>query len=558
MSARPGKIVKSGHLRHIFFILPVFFICVTSSVADETSVSPDPVIKIVNSMSIEEKIGQLLMIGVPGTRIGTASKKLISAYRPGGLILFGYNYRTTEQLKQFNHSLQQHAVNSSSVPMFISIDQEGGRVRRITGTGITQFPGNMCAGSANDPLLTYRWGRILGMQLRMVGVNMNLAPDVDVNNNPDNPVINTRSFGSDPVLVSRHGDAYIKGLQGGGVMAVAKHYPGHGDTAQDSHKVLPVIPYNRKRLDAVELLPFRSAVSAGVSSIMTAHILYPEIEKNGMPATLSPIFLSSILRDEMKFNGLIMTDDMEMGAIAGNMKIGEAALVAVKAGADIILVTTHHNTKTIFNHLLNAVKEGTLSTERLNSSVERIIRSKIGFHIVNPNEPYSLMNVPAVERNYKDIATAEKVNRLISEKGLYFYRGAHERELSFSRKAHLFTDSSALKKLLASNPSLTVYPVSSLFTKLPSISRGDTVYVELRDSQATLAHRLKNHSEKNRNVIIISAENPFEITRYSGTVPVLFSFSNTNASYRAIADAVTGKIHVKDYSTINLGFGRGE
>ena len=234
--------LKSRKIMVVSVISFFLVITLTKVIGEEVDDDQKNVQNIVKNMSIEEKIGQLLMIGVPGTAINKSSRELIASYRPGGLILFGYNYRTTEQLKKLNNSLQNYASGKKSLPMFISIDQEGGRVRRITGQGVTQFPGNMAAGSANDPLLTYRWARILGIQLRRLGVNMNLAPDVDVNNNPDNPVINTRSFGSDPEIVARHGRAYVKGLQKGGVMAVAKHFPGHGDTSADSHKTLPVIP----------------------------------------------------------------------------------------------------------------------------------------------------------------------------------------------------------------------------------------------------------------------------------------------------------------------------
>lgn len=551
-------VLKSRKIMFVTVISLFLMITLTIAIGEEADNSQKNVQNIVKGMSIDEKIGQLLMIGVPGTSLNKSSKELISAYRPGGLILFGYNYRTTGQLYELNKSLQDYSVSKKSLPMFISIDQEGGRVRRITGQGVTQFPGNMAAGSANDPLLTYRWARILALQLRRLGVNMNLAPDIDVNNNPDNPVINTRSFGSNPEIVARHGRAYVKGLQEGGVMAVAKHFPGHGDTSVDSHKTLPVIPYNIKRINSVELVPFKESVAAGVSSVMTAHILYPEIDKNGLPATLSPVFLNKILREYMKFDGLVMTDDMEMGAIAGNMDIGSAAVAAINAGADIILVTTHHNTKNIYNGFIEAYKKGLLTEERINKSVERIVRAKLKYGIVNPQKTYSYINSYSSDSDYREMVSAEKLNNLISQKALYFYRGVPERDYTYSSKAHLFTNNSFIKKQFAVTNAVKIYSISQLFIKLREIPVEETVYVQLCDSQASIAHRLKTFSANNNNIVILSTENPFEITKYSGTIPVLFSFSNTQESIKAVCDALKGKIDVKDYISIDLGFGRSE
>lgn len=247
----------------------LIMMCCMSSLAACSPYRYEEVIPVVEKMTIEQKIGQMLMPAVPGSKIGTASRNIVKDFMPGGIILFGFNLENRQQTARFIEELQAASMQHSGIPLYISIDQEGGRVKRIR-DGVTQFPGNLAFGVADDKKLMYTAARVTGLQLRLMGVNMNLAPVLDVNNNPLNPVINLRSFGSEPEIVSRMGVSYIKGLQDGRCIAVGKHFPGHGDTDRDSHHTLPVISYDMKRLKKVELAPFRKAIDAGVEGIMTA------------------------------------------------------------------------------------------------------------------------------------------------------------------------------------------------------------------------------------------------------------------------------------------------
>ena len=246
--------------------------------------------------------------------------------------------------------------------------------------GATVLPGNMALGATDSTELAERAGGITAVELAAVGVNLNFAPVMDVNNNPRNPVIDRRSFGESPELVSRLGVPYIRGLQRNGVLATAKHFPGHGDTTVDSHFDLPTVNHDLDRIHALELQPFRAAIDADVAAIMTAHIVYPAFDPD-RPATLSPTILTNLLREELGFDGLLITDDMEMKAIDDRYQSGEAAVMAIEAGADIVMVLwTPTKQNEVFDALLSAVNSGRISQARLDQSVERILKSKAAFN----------------------------------------------------------------------------------------------------------------------------------------------------------------------------------
>ncbi len=401
----------------IIILLFIPFSCETC----ETRMTKDAV-RIIQKMTLSEKIGQMLMLGVPDKIITKDTALIINNYMPGGIILFGYNLGSTKEIKKYIEDMQQTAVKKYNIPLFISIDQEGGRVKRIT-DGVTQFPGNMAFGVVDNESFTYDAARIIGIELRNMGINMNLAPALDVNNNPLNPVINTRSFGSDVKIVSRLGASYIKGLQKSRCIAVGKHFPGHGDTDKDSHLTLPVINYDMARLRKIELPPFAEAIDSGVEAIMTAHISFPNILKDNLPVTISKQFLTGILRGEMRFNGLIITDDMEMNAVSKEMDLGDGAVKSILAGADIILVSTHGKTlETISQAIRKAVDEGVISTDRIDESVKRIIELKLRYDIMRGdggNSTYTKFNYSQEESDI--LKKAGDLNSIVSKEAVYFY-----------------------------------------------------------------------------------------------------------------------------------------
>ena len=365
------ELMNHTPLSYLFAALLIGVIC------PQTAALTNPEIDtMIAEMTIEEKIGQLIMVGFEGTQANEAIETHIRERFVGGIVLFSRNIQSPKQAAELTNELQQLASTTThQIPLFIGIDQEGGWVIRLK-EGATVLPGNMALGATGSTELAERAGEITAAELAAVGVNLNFAPVMDVNNNPQNPVIDRRSFGESPELVSRLGVAYIRGLQRNGVLGTAKHFPGHGDTTVDSHFDLPTVSHDLERIRALELHPFRAAIDADVAAIMTAHIVYPAFDPD-RPATLSPTILTNLLRDELGFDGLLITDDMEMKAIDDRYRSGEAAVMAVEAGADIVMVLwTPAKQNEVFDALLSAVKSGRISQARLDQSVKRILKSK--------------------------------------------------------------------------------------------------------------------------------------------------------------------------------------
>lgn len=285
----------------------------------------------------ELKIGQLFMCGMPGTALDEGTDELIREVNPGGIILFARNIEGPLQLARLCTELQKRALEYHGTPLFLAVDQEGGRVARLR-EPFTCFPGNAAIGSSEQPVeLALEFGRVTALEMKLVGLNMDLAPVVDVRRGEIEKHLDGRSFGEDPEKVGLLGRAVIRSLQGNGILAVAKHFPGLGRASLDPHFHLPRIEIDREELMTVNLPPFRAAIEEGVSSIMTSHAIYPALDGD-LPATLSPFILSQLLRVEIGFPGLVLTDDLEMGAIAAHWSVAEGAAAAFAAGADVLLI----------------------------------------------------------------------------------------------------------------------------------------------------------------------------------------------------------------------------
>ncbi len=335
---------------------------------------------ILPSMTLEEKVGQIMMVFFEGSALSENLRKFVAELKVGGVILYSSrgNIESVRQVAELNGTIQQTALAAASLPLFIAVDQEGGLVNRIS-EGVTLFPGNMALGATGDPSLARRVASVMGEELASLGINVDFAPSVDVNNNPLNPIIGVRSFGSDPQTVARLGAAMISSFVERGVLPAAKHFPGHGDTAVDSHTGLPLIPVSRDRLERVEFPPFRAAIHAGVPMVMTAHVLIPSLDERN-PATLSPSILG-MLRSEMGFRGLIITDSMGMAALKKERTMEAAAIEAFNAGADILLFGAdkgHEETEHfgMYSALLDACRTGKISMARLDEAVGRILGAK--------------------------------------------------------------------------------------------------------------------------------------------------------------------------------------
>ena len=320
----------------------------------------------------QDHIGQLFMIGFDGTTVSADLASFIKECQPGGVILFARNLESTEQIVDLTNNLQRCSPHS---PLLISIDQEGGRVSRLP-KEFTIFPPCDVLGQCHSSELAYAAASTTAKELAAVGINMNMSPVLDVNSNPSNPVIGDRAFGATPDLVSELGLATVGGLQDNRVVACGKHFPGHGDTMSDSHKELPVVTASRDRLERIEFPPFRRAIDSGVATMMTAHVQYQALDAQ-RPATLSPTIISKLLRQELYYDGVVLTDDLEMHAIIDHYGIGDAAVLAIQAGCDMPLICKDRTRViTAMQAVTKAVTSSDISPQRLAQSLARIRRLK--------------------------------------------------------------------------------------------------------------------------------------------------------------------------------------
>jgi beta-N-acetylhexosaminidase len=331
------------------------------------------------SMSLAEKVGQLFIVGFEETEVTPELEAWMSTYGWGGAILFGRNVESPAQVLRLTQGLQAMVQARGHPPLLLAVDQEGGRVARLKAP-FTSFPSAATLGQMGLEQLTYNVGRALATELRAVGITMDMAPVLDVLSNPANTVIGDRAFSTDPHEVARLGTAFMRGMHAAGVLAVGKHFPGHGDTLLDSHVALPVCDRTAAQLNVCELLPFQAAIAAGLEAIMTAHVIYEAWDAH-LPATLSSAILTSILQGKMGFQGVIISDDLGMAAVVEIMPWEEVPLQALRAGVDLLLIChQRERQEQAYAHVLSAVQRGELAEAQVDRAVARIHRLKLRVH----------------------------------------------------------------------------------------------------------------------------------------------------------------------------------
>ncbi|WNS45442.1 beta-N-acetylhexosaminidase [Paenibacillus sp. MMS20-IR301] len=358
----------------------------------DTSIS-----KILAEMTLEEKIGQMLLVGIDGTTLDTAAAKMITEDKVGGIILYSDNVGNLKQLVSLTNALKQ-SNRGNPAPLFMSVDQEGGKVSRLP-DAYAVFPSNAAVGTGNSAEAAGKMGGLLARAVKSSGFNMNFAPVLDINSNPDNPVIGARSFGSSAELAIKLGVAEMKGLEREGAIPVVKHYPGHGDTSVDSHLELPVVNKTAAQLAKLEWLPFQAAIREQADAVMVAHILYPALDPD-KPASLSKVIIGQQLRGEHGFKGVVITDDLTMGAIVKNYSLTAAAVDTVLAGSDILLIAHEYkNEKAVRGALITAVKDGTISESRIDDSVTRILTLKAKYKLTD--QPVAVPDLSGLNADIK-------------------------------------------------------------------------------------------------------------------------------------------------------------
>lgn len=337
-------------------------------------------------MTLEQKVGQMFMVTLYGAALNETDRTLLQTWQPGGVVLLQRNAGTPAAIIQLTNSWQQAVIASGGLPLLISSDQEMGIIMALEDPAFTRYPVPMLLTATASPELAQRTGAQLAVELRSVGVNINLAPVADLDTNLDNPIIGRRAWGSTPAVVNPMLTAFISGMQAGGVMATVKHFPGHGDTADDSHTTLPLVPHDRARLDSVELAPFRAAIESGVSAVMVGHLWLPVFEHTETPASLSYNIVTGLLREELGFDGVIITDALDMGAIQNDYGMERAGVLAVSAGVDLVLPGPAISPTTqaaMMQAVVAAVRAGEISENRIDESARRVLHVKERYGVLD-------------------------------------------------------------------------------------------------------------------------------------------------------------------------------
>lgn len=516
-------------------------------------------------MTLEQKIGQLFAAPVPGHYVSVDDPQyrevidLIDDVEIGGVIFFQAD--PTEQAVLANEFQRQ-----SRLPLLVSQDAEWGIGMRVEGA--TTFPETMALGASRSPNYAYLEGYITGREGRALGVQQLFAPVADINNNPSHPVINVRSFGEDPYLVASMVTAHVQGARDAGAIATVKHFPGHGDTAVDSHFGLPVLPFDLDRLDSLELVPFRAAIAADVPSVMTGHLSFPLIEPDSdVPATLSHAVTTGLLRDHLGFNGLVVTDALNMAGVANNFSTGEIAVRAVEAGADMLLMS--RDVYAARAAILDAVEDGRLSEEQIDQSVERILRTK-EYLGLQDDRLVEIEDVRETVATNEHLAAAEAVARA----GVTLLRNENDvlplREEAGDVLMVVITDENGsvqgrrlehhIRRYLAEGSSLT----TRVLDRRSTTADLDAVVTEAFDYDVLLIPALTDVPTRNGHVgltdeqrdvidrligthvpsVLIGLGNPYAAVGIQPPTAYLTTYSRSEASQAAAAHALFGRAEV--------------
>ena len=528
-----------------------------------------------SGLTLRQKVGQLIMPWVLGDFApeGSPSHDRILEYIEdqgiGGVIMsVGSPTEVAAKLNDF----QAH----SNIPLLVAADLETGAGFRMRGAvqmpgtielgGATDFPSLMAVGATADPQLAYEMGRITAREARGVGIHIPFAPVLDVNNNPDNPIINVRSFGENPEDVADLGAAFVRGVQEHGAIATGKHFPGHGDTETDSHLGLPVIPHSRARMDSVEIFPFRHAIEAGMGAVMTAHISVPSLDGGvGDPATLSSAVLTDLLRDEMEFDGLLFTDAMDMSAISRGFGAEEASVRAFEAGADVILMPP--SVERAVEGIAAAVESGRIEASRIDASVRRILETKKQMGLdrdrtVQIDQIGQVVGIPAHTQVAAEIA--ERSITLLHNGGnllpLLGTRSARVMSVSFRRTSDVLAGRYFNTRLRQTYPRLTTAGLDvnsgpALYEDLLRQARQQALvilstYVTAFSQSGSLAlpEEVVDFAGQLTEIgvphIVISFGNPYLITELPDVRAYMLAWSGSEVSQTAAAQALFGDIEI--------------
>jgi len=506
----------------------------------------------ISNLTLEQKVGQLFLVALNGTTLSDEYKQHYKHYNLGNYIYFAQNLTDYKSIRQLSDSLQEVAKEISGIPAFISVDQEGGMVTRAY-SGATHFPSNMAITASGMGDMAGKIGKMVGYELKGLGINLNHAPVLDVNNNGNNPVIGIRSYADNPAVVAQMGVEYINGLQSNGVMANAKHFPGHGDTNVDSHLALPSIDHDFDRLNTVELVPFKAALS-DVDSIMTAHIIFKAIDPT-VPATLSSKVITEFLRGKLGYEGLVLTDCMSMNAIKDFYTSEKGCVMAINAGADIICLNGTMDVQAkCYTAVLEAARAGEISMEKIDTAVQRIIKYKEKYNLaaVNnpPQESYPPHNALADEMSAKSIT-------LIKGSGTITLDNASENIFAISpppSKANIADDTivtqhtfckKAAEEFGCNYAEITIDPTDTEISDIIAKTENHQVILYatynaiLNPGQVNLFNALKNAGKQ---IATVSLRVPYDALALKGADCYIAAYEYTNRAVTNTLLTLAGKI----------------
>ncbi|HKV57526.1 MAG TPA: beta-N-acetylhexosaminidase [Ktedonobacteraceae bacterium] len=518
-----------------------------------------------DGMTLEERIGQVLMVGFPGTTASREVIELIQRYHVGNIILFSRNVRDAEQVRSLTHQLQKAAREAGHpYPLLIAIDQENGIVQRL-GEAATLFPGNMALGAIGSEEVASEVALATGRELKALGINMNLAPVVDVSNNAANPVIGVRSFGEDPQLVARLGAVMVKGYQEAGIISCLKHFPGHGDTAVDSHLALPLIPHSLERLEAVELVPFRRGIAAGAESVMVAHTAFPALtHDDALPATLSSAIIQGLLREQMGFEGVIVSDCLEMRAISDTFGSEPAAVMALQAGIDLVLVShTDTRQRGSFEAIREAVLTGELSAQVVQRAAERIMELKaryLSWDTTAVNIDYAAhaqLQDRAYELSTTLVRNEDALLPLRLQAGENIVIVSPARNTMTKVEDRFYSDEMLLNILQAYSSNVRLQAVASEadYEKLMSSTNEKDIFIvatvnaHLDEAQANVVRFL---IASKRRVIGIAVRNPYDLQAFPQLRTYLATYEYTRPALIAAARVLFGEREARGHLPVSV------
>lgn len=522
-------------------------------------------------MEWKRKIGQRFAIGISGTGVDESLRDFVRHYQVGNFILFRENLLSAPQARELCRELQALGREVTGYPPLICADQEGGMVARLP-RDMVNVPGAMALAATGEPSACHEAALVTAGELARVGINMNLAPVMDVNCNGQNPVIGVRSYGDTPERVRDFALEAIRGCQEAGMLCAAKHFPGHGDTHLDSHLALPAVEKSREELEKMELLPFRAAVKAGVPAIMTAHILFPALERERLPATMSREILTGLLRGEMDFDGLILSDAMEMEAVKAHFGTPQGCVAALRAGVDIVFVChDREGMAASVEAARKAYREGTLSLEEMDASLARIVRHKQRFLQEGPAlealawegtalEMRRAQNAALMRRILTPVNKEPRPLPALGEKPFCVGSLAYRTTLASSAPDSALSFAQWLGEALGGTWLETpVSPDEEAIAKAVREAAGASGIVvgtyngHLNRQQIALARALAGVGEEwGIPVVAVALRNPYDLALLPDTLYKLAVYEYSQNSLEALAEALTGRLEPRGRLSVRL------